>query len=313
MFVFLSASVSYDPITILLAVASIYFMMRYLKDFNLRNLFLFILISLLGILVKITIAPLTFFAFLIIIWEIFNKKKISSVKKIDFKTIIILVPIILALFFLCLIYLSNFFTYKTFFPSCKDVLGHEICYEYSALYRQEGYQFKVIDILTKEGVKAIFSSRLSIIEYIFSWTQRMLTTIYGITGFKVLNHSSWFISLYHVVFISLLTLVVRFYDIRNRMINKIMLVTISYSVFLLFYNYKTYLESGNFYARLQGRYIFPVLPIIYVILLYYITKINNKILRMFFILGVVLIWFYGCYIFFIFNYPSNWFQGLLYY
>lgn len=308
MFVFLNGAVNYDNPMNFLAISSVFFFIKYIKDLKIHYLLLFIVCSLLGILIKFTMLPLFVILSIILIYMVFVKRKYPKSIQIDFKNILLAPSILVMLFFIGKIYISNLVDYGSLTPSCDAVLGHDICISYGKIYMRDD-ALNRIDIFTKEGLDVVFDKRLSPFEYFFDWVQRISGTIYGITGHKTLDQSRWFVSFYPTLFLILFVVAIRKYSPKFVLVNILSIASVFYAFILFVYqNYRTYLITGNFGVALQGRYLFPVLPLFYIVMVYYVERINNRILRSILIIVLLLGWLYGCLYFFITNYPNSWFK-----
>ncbi|HCU57398.1 MAG TPA: hypothetical protein DF984_04085 [Anaerolineaceae bacterium] len=301
MFVFLSGGVSYDNLVNLVCFASIYYLVRVLKgkDF-LSNSLGWLINILMGSLIKYSILPLTLV--MGIVWLAYLIKNRKVIKILAPKGIgnIFLFCLFCLIFILNLsLYGGNLLKFHSLIPSCRDTFTTEICKTSSYAIREQ--ELALPEKLTL--VQAIKQGNPEPIRYFFDeWIREMLKRIYGIMGHK--NYFPINIAYFHVAFFWVLLLSFRY--IKKPDFTKISLAAIFvfYMLVLVIMNYNTELAYGfNKYVALQGRYLFPVIGIGYVLITHILTKTTNKLLRwgttaaliaLFLYSGPIrFIWYYG--------------------
>jgi hypothetical protein len=308
MFVFLSGGVSYDNPVNLACFAAIYFLIRVLKgkSFVVNSLTWWICIFIAS-LIKYSILPLTlvmgvtWLIFLIKNWKKLRIRPIMNVK------VIILLCLFIGLFSLNLfLYSRNLIKFHSLTPSCLDTFSSEICQASSyAIREQELALPEKLSLL-----QAIKQGHPEPVRYFFDeWAREMLKRIYGIMGHK--NYFPINIAYFHIAFFWILLLGFRY--IKKPDFTRISLaaIFIFYMLVLVAMNYNTELAYGfNKYIALQGRYLFPVIGIGYVLITHILTKTTNKVLRWGTLVALVGLFLYSGPIRFIWYYGSvftDWF------
>jgi hypothetical protein len=274
MFIFISSSVSYDNLTNLLSTMSIYFLIKFFKSNSVRMLLLLLLTMVIGGLTKISYLPLILFELLLIIgylakrYYIYYKNKQSSkiitplkIKLLKKDVFIIFTILIFGLMNLFL-YGKNIIEYKQLYPSCGKVFGNEVCLKYR---KQSQISKKIRDTSSQR-------TRKNILDFSINYTELALKRSVGIFGHKSILGNSL---LYQLIFVfTLFVFIFRMkYYIKNKQILIHIYLFVSYSAFVLLYNYKGYIVHKIFGAAIQGRYNFPVIASISIILAYIV--LNN--------------------------------------
>lgn len=306
MFVFISASVGYDPLVFLFSFLSIFLGLELLEKSSLKTLFFLAVSILLGMLTKISFLPLALIAGLFVLVDVFKKRKkyLKEIKdcfnnKEGLKFIVGgIVAICLLLFLVFNLYLGNVLKYGSLEPSCVQVMELENC--------MESGQFA-----SYLGLYEMAPPREQRIEpywYIPHWVYLMTDRIYGILGHKSMSLSYAQFMRYFFVGVMGLLLFIRKYNSENSKQNFLFVISLFYSLILMFYvNYQGYLSHGILHAAVQGRYLFPVIVPIYILVAYGLLSFKNRYIRMV-IFGLVLtIFLYGNVPFFIKNFTKDWF------
>lgn len=307
MFVFLSGSVSYDNLANLFSIASIYFLIRHLKEKKSSSLILWLIAITAGLLTKLTLAPLVLIEFVLLIWEYFKNRKLPKITKLRKSHYAGILLVVLFIVLNIIVYGVNIFRFKSLTPSCIQVLTHEECSK-NALYLRE-LTVERTDIYSKSGLLEVFDKRLSPYEYVFDWVLSMASRTYGVFGHRSYAISNWLASLYVVYFGGIFLLGVRKFKKEDKTLNSLVIIAAFYITFVLFFhNYLNYLKTGRYLLALQGRYLFPVLPVFYVASIAFVEKVKNKIFRTILLLSGLLLFFIGFILFFIDRFPVDWFN-----
>jgi len=277
MFVFLSGGVNYDNLSNLCAFAGIYYLVRVLKDkpFYFNSLAWMTWIGF-GTLSKITILPLA--AIMAAIWIFYIAKKRAQIGlqiRPNFLT-----GLLTALF--VIVATINFSTYgisllknKTIFPECRQILTDEQCA--NGVTAQRSIQENLPEKLTLLSV--IRDGYPDPIEWFLDfWITRISVMNYGIFG-----HLYYFpdipITFFRLFFILMLVITIRYWQKPDIALGSLLAVTVSYTLVLLQTNYQAELISGFKHIAIQGRYIFPVIGIIYILMAYYLSQPPNTFAR----------------------------------
>jgi hypothetical protein len=274
MFVLLSGGVNYDNPANMFCAAGAYFLVRVFKgsDF-LSNSFLWMIFIALGTWTKETILPLALV--MAVVWGIFvyqNWSKITFWPGINLRTItlIIILTIVLAANFS--IYGMNIIRYQSVTPSCRDVYTDEFCLN-TPLARRRA------ELALPEKPTVLQAFRQGYpepIRYGFDiWIRAMLMKIFGIMG----GQESYYpinISYFHILFFWMMALMVRYFRKTTFTFYSLIAIVGFYAITLFIKNYDTDLAYGFIQVAHQGRYIFPVIGIIFTLFSYGLFKVPNR-------------------------------------
>lgn len=306
MFVFISASIGYDPLVLMFSFLSIFLVLKLLKGNSLVSLLLLTISLLAGMLTKISFLPIVLIVGGFIIVHVFKRKerylkeiRNSLKQKEKLKHLISLLVTMCFFLFLSLnLYLGNIIKYKSVTPSCIQLMTEEDC--------MKSGEFSSYSEIHKKAPPR--EERIKPYWYIPHWVYLMTDRIYGILGHKSMSLSYAQFMRYFFVGVMGLLLFIRKYNSENSKQNFLFVISLFYSLILMFYvNYQGYLSHGILHAAVQGRYLFPVIVPIYILAAYGLLSFKNRYIRMV-IFGIVLaIFLYGNVPFFIKNFTKDWF------
>jgi len=308
MLTFLSAFVTYDNLTNLLAAMSVYSLLAFFKTRSAATLAASLVCQLAGCLTKITFLPLVpVLGILLIIHEIRNLRGLPAALMICFRnnmwrSSIVALTLLFGLALNIQLYGGNYFNYGTITLETTDVLPLESALQYRLTAR--GYIFK----LFKEGrvsktqaiemtaridhpgdrADAVFMIEnyakfktgeirlMGLPEYMALWTERMAAGIFGVFGH--LQIANYWPTIAPVALLAVLTLIAFLIKWRpwdaNCFPSYLMVIAGFYAFFLMYrFNYQEYLDNGAPYVSLHGRYIFPVIGPIYILASIYLIRL----------------------------------------
>jgi hypothetical protein len=294
MFVFLSGGVNYDNLANLFSSAGLLFFVRVFTRNNfIKNSLAWIIMIGLGTLVKFTILPLGLAMSLV--WLLFLNKFRRNIFPIELWNHGEIVLTCLTLVILAgnfAIYGINLIRYQTLTPPCREILSEEQC-ETSIFERRAREIARPSKISIEESIAQGYPSPIKYAAV--DWVYNMLMRSFGMIG-----HKSYFpiqiISLYQILFYGmlLLGLINLFYRRRVSLVNLSLLwIIIFYASVLLIKNYSSELLHNFTHIGFQGRYIFPVITIIYVLYAKVIKSTPIWVPRMFILVVTIIVFFYG--------------------
>ena len=335
MFSFLSASINYDNLANLLAVLAIYMLFQFKEDRKLTQLLSFGIIILLGILTKLAFLPLAVVLALILIPQLFSRIDLKSRGK----------QIILGLVFTLLAILSiqlyghNIIAFKNINPGCEQILSTEQCMEWRIFARQRiigdyraGTTTKAEAIsqamkinhpaekrdtlylieITKPNQlqKTRPKPKLNRLQYSVNWTQLMSQRFFWIMGHIAMHKQPTQNLPYIIIFFGSLGLIIK--SIIKRQFSDYQLILLGaflfYALVLMQYqNYSNYIHSGVLALAVQGRYLFPVLVPLYLLITTSMLSITNKWWQWFVLAGVALVFIWGDFPFFLSHATKGWY------
>jgi hypothetical protein len=308
MFSLLSASVSYDNLTNLLAAMSIYYLFAFFKARSGNLLAASILCQLAGSLTKITILPLVLVLnILLLVHEFRNLRSLPSALKCYFQTsglrnLVLALLVLVALGLNLQLYAGDYLRYGTLTPPMSVVLSPEAAMNYRLdergmifnRYKEGKISYMDALILTGEikhpGDKADTFYLLmnyekmkrnpqlwmSPFEYAKFWYETMLATVFGIKGhLGMFKSPPWMVPIHVLMALAALGFIVRWRP-RDAGWRAPSLAAIAafYAGFLMYeINYDSYLNYGEPSLTVYGRYLFPILVPVYVLLCHYLLQI----------------------------------------
>lgn len=293
MFVFLSGGISYDSLTNFSSALGIYFLVRTLKGraFVPNSLAWFICVSF-GALVKHTVLPLA--AIMFVVWLIYvvRNRKSVSLRFNDQKIIVYGLIIVLLILVGLNVYLYgvNLVKFQSLRPSCYDVFSDEICdnSEFVIRARELGLPQKLTLV---EAFKQGFPDP---IRFTFDiWIREMLKRTFGIMG-GADNYFPINITYFHVALYWIVLLGFRYLKKIPYALKSLIIIFVFYTVVLIYTNYDSELAYGFYkYIALQGRYIFPVIGVAFVLSTYIIEQVKSRFLKFSTIAALVILFFYS--------------------
>lgn len=265
MFVFLSASINYDGLFIFLTLTSVLFTVLLIqKQTFLRSITLVVSI-IIGMLVKINFLPIAFILVAILFWES-RKNLVLTIYRIkstmrQSKGYNAMVGVLAILLFSLLMqrYVINLASYGTFDPKCKEVLTVEQCRENPIFSRNEKLDTKTPPAVTKNTT-----------EYVSDWFILMSERTFGIFAHKSTGPVRIIqISIEVILGLGLIA-TLRKYSKRHKALGTLITVSVFYTLTLVVDNYMRYQRYGSFTFAVQGRYMFAVLPLMYLVITNYL-------------------------------------------
>jgi len=278
MYVFLSGGVSYDNLANLFSLAGLYFLVRVFngKDFY-QNSFLWMINICLGTLVKMPIIPLAFS--MVIVWIFFvlrNREKISHINMSEIYNYVLFLILLFLVIGNIKIYGVNLYRYGALEPKCEQVLSKSLC-ELSLFHirlQELGLEHKLSVI---ESIQLGYPQPIS---YFFdSWINHMLIRIYGILGHLV-YYPHLIVIFYRLLFFWCFAIALKYIRKLPFPLFSIFGIFFFYTITVFITNYNYELTFGFKQIAIQGRYIFPVISLFYVLLTYIIMHITNSKIKL---------------------------------
>jgi len=311
MFSFLSASVSYDNLTNLLAAMAVYYLLAFFRKGRGNLLALSVLCQLAGCLAKLTLLPLVpILGILLVIHEARSLRTVPPAltgwfRNSGWRGMTLAAGIAVGLVLNVRLYGGNYYRFGTLAPGSLQVLPLEQALKYRLAARayifdrlKEGgisldQAHRMTSIIKHPGdresadymidnyaeAKAGRLKTMGLAEYFPLWVGRMAAGIFGIFGhLAIANEWPTIAPIAFLELLSLIAIVVRWRP-REEGAIPAYLATIAgaYGFFLMYeVNYLDYLDSKAFYTSLQGRYIFPVIGPLYVLTSYYLLRLFRR-------------------------------------
>ena len=308
MFSLLSASVSYDNLTNLLAAMAIYYLFAFFKERSGGFLVASIICQLAGCLTKITFLPLVLgLGLLLFIYESRYLGRLPAsvahhLRTSNFRGWISILAILVTLGLNFNLYGRNYLNYGVLYPSMQQVLSPETAMQYRLAARgmifnqyREG-KISYMDALLLAGeikhpgdksdtfyllmnyekLKRNPQLWLGPLQYVKVWFETVLATIFGIKAHMPMYKDPQYLTpIYLVLALSLFGFIARWRPRESGWLPA-SLATIAcyYAGYLLYMvNYDNYLNYGVPGITLQGRYLFPIIGPVYVLLCHYLLQL----------------------------------------
>jgi len=307
MFSLLSASVSYDNLTNLLAVMAIYYALAYYRYRTGNLLAAALLCQLAGCLTKITLLPLALVLDLLLAAWILYRRRESLAELRAYLTsrghALWQVPLILVLLGCNLqLYGGNYLHYGTLAATMSVVLTPEISlqdrigarerifslYESGKISYMDALQMTgemthagdksdtFFLLMNYQGLRANPKLWLGPLAYTKIWFQEMSSTIFGIKAHLPMYKGTRYLApVYLVLALALGGFLARWRPrVSGWLPGALALISCFYALVLLVkVNYPAYTYYGTPGITLQGRYLFPVLAPLYLLVCYYLLDL----------------------------------------
>ncbi len=343
MFSFLSAFVSYDNLTNLLAAMAIYYLLAFFRDRNGDLLAASILCQLAGSLTKLTFLPLVLIlTILLVVHELGNLRGLPRallgwVKTIRWQRAALMAGLLITLALNVQLYGGNYVRYGAVDPEMYRVLSPDKAMHYrlaaQAMIFNEFKEGRIskeealamtsqIDhpgdrnetIYMIENYAALKADRVKLIgplAYTAFWVRQMAAGTYGIFGhLQMANRGP---TIWPFAALGLLTILAFALRWRPRdagwIPSSLAAIVVLYGLFLLYgINYQIYLDQGAIGSALQGRYIFPVLGPIYVLSIYYLMQLfRNRYAKIGIALTAAMVFIYSDFPYFLLRDTPDWY------
>lgn len=290
MFVFLSSMINYDNLFVLLSLLSIHLVLGLSKKLSINKIMSLMLVTACGLLVKISFLPIALSSIIILLvrlWQTRQKvfkslaqEMAHNLRRALFGTVTLTLMTSVLCGFAMYKYISNVVSYHTYSPGCEKVLTMEQCYENSVYKRNK--------ILNSDAPPNI---KISTSEYVSSWTSIMLDRTFGIFGHKITQPTKLIATWYQVLFALSVIAIIKRYRKGDRQTNLTLVIISFYTVTLIYNGYTGYHESGLIDLAIQGRYLFAVLPVMYLFANKYILELFSTKLKFVYVLATLSIFF----------------------
>jgi len=307
MFVFISGAVSYDPMAILFCFSGAYFLIRAFKmnEFWKSSLMSLLMVGL-GCLVKYPVTP---FAFITVIsWLIFFFKKHKLLPKFEIKpNLVLLLTVVIVLMANVILYGRNLILYRGLTPDCVELFTKTQC-ELSPYYQ------RAVAIGVPDKPSLLGSIRQGgptpLAYFLDSWNRLMLQSIYGILA-HIDYEPRHIISFFQAFYLMIALLAARFVRKLDLPWAFLTLISAFYTTVVFFTNISSELAFNYTHAAaIQGRYLFPIIGLVYLLVTWVIVNIKSSWARSTVIAYAILLFLYSGPIKFILNWNTifkDWF------
>lgn len=300
MFTFVSAAVSYDPLSTLFAALSLYYLILFLRGRLLANLLLGCLFSLAGTLTKSVLLP---YCLGLLLALAFNERKrlLGAMKSFSFHLVSFRGrDAVLAVLCFCLfganlaLYGGNYLRFGTVLPAMNQVLPIEACLQnrlFARDYAVREYQSGKLTLLEAQRIvlqirdpgdraaawnrlaEAVnvkqqgASPRMGRWRYAREWVEVVVSRTYSVAAhLSLFKYPRDFYPYYATFLLAALMWAFRGRGLFLPGMGAVSIVAFFYSLFLMqVVNYMIYTVTGSMGLALTGRYMFPVLIPLYLL------------------------------------------------
>lgn len=307
MFSLMSASVSYDNLTNFLAAMAVFYLMAYFRHRSGNLLAAALLAQLLGCLTKITFLPLTLVLTLLLIGhEARNVRCFPTALKCWLlasgrRTWLLMLLIVIALVLNLNLYAGNFLRYGVINPSMPMVLSAGIAMNYRLeargliFDRYKRGEISYMDalmlageikhpgdkadtfglLMNYENLKRNPGLWLGPLAYAKVWFINMVATTFGIKAHLIMvKDLHYLIPLYVVMVLALLGFIIRWRPRSGWLPPCLIAIVCFYAGYLMVeINYSSYQQYGAPGITLYGRYLFPLLVPLSVLVCHYLLRL----------------------------------------
>ena len=308
MFSLLSASVSSDNLTNLLAAASIYFLFAFFKERSGDLLAASILCQLAGCLTKITFLPLALALNVLLCAYEFPRVRslpaglLGYFRTSTVKRSLLLLTMLLGLGMNLDLHARNYLRFGTLSPSMSDLFPARIATQYRIAARETIFReysegrISYMDALVMAGEIAHPGDKadtfyllmnyenlkrnpqlwLGPLPYAKLWLESMMASVFGIKGhIPMFKDARALLPVGLLLALSLAGFLVRWRPRGSGWLAPCLAALVVFYAGFLFYkiNYPSYLNYGAPGITLQGRYLFPVIAPFYALFCHYLLQL----------------------------------------
>jgi hypothetical protein len=346
MFSLLSASVSYDNLTNLLAAMAIYYLFAFFKERSEGLLAASILCQLAGCLTKVTFLPLVLgLGLLFLIHESRNLGGLPAsvrhyLQTLNLRGWISILAIFVALGMNLNLYGRNYLNYGVLYPSMQQVLSPETAMQYRLAARglifnqyREG-KISYMDalllageikhpgdksdtfylLMNYENLKRNPNLWMTPFQYLKVWFESVAATIFGIKAhLPMYKDSRYLIPIYLLFAFSLSGFIARWRPGQSGWLPPCLALIAGYYAGFLLYrvNYDNYLNYGVPGITLQGRYLFPIMGPFYVLLCIYLLRLfRSDYIRISLALATAILFIAYDFPWFLAHATPNWYEWM---
>ncbi len=300
MFTFISAMVSYDNLVNLLAVLSVYLMLKLLEKGGRIYFWGWTLTLLAGSLTKVAFLPLVLLEGMVVAFhyrKIFPDLWQSRVKRAEHA----LIALVLAFGLLNLtLYGRNLIRYRAIDPPLDRVIGLDRAIGHNWLFRK----FHNLRVTRNER------ERIPIQRFVGEYVNTTLDRTYGILGHKTLTKSIAEIIGFKVIAVFyVLMVLLSFRKIcQDKKLSALLFISVGYLAVVFLNNYLGYLGHYSFGEALQGRYNFPVLALLLIIANYSLFSVLGRKWGIAVFMVIISFFIFEDFIWFYLNASPDWFR-----
>jgi len=343
MFSFLSASVSPDNLANLLAAMAVYYLLAFFKVRSGHLLAAAILCQLAGCLTKSSfLALLPVLSLLFLIHEGRNLRHFPAAlrgyfESTGYKAWLAALMILIAFGLNLQLHAADYLKYGSLTPKMSDVIPVEKAVENRIaarenifrLYTEEKITYMEALVMTGEikhpgdkadtffllmnyeNLKRNPSLWMSLPQYVIVWFEGVTGSIFGIKAHQpMFKGFNYLVPFYVVMALAILAFLIRWRPRESGWLSPCLAVIVCFYVVFIMYriNFGSYLYYGTPGITLQGRYLFPVIAPVYVLMCHYLLILfRAEYLRLTVALATALLFVASDFPYFLMHATPKWF------
>lgn len=300
MFVWISAAVNYDNLSLLTFLLFTYLALLLLRKPSVILLSSSIIVSLLAVLIKVTIAPtillLAAICLMIMIYRrnqflvSFKKSWAGHLSTDKLQLFIVGILLVVSLLIFTERVIGNLVSYGSVSPKCDQIHSVESCLNHFIYKRGIDQRVKL-----EESISLGVRPEANIAQFTDRWPTIMYERLYYYFGHKTFGSNP----ISELAKVALVLLVVVALSIKKLPVLKsneekiLLAITIFYIAQLFLYNMKAYVKFGEILGGYQGRYLLPVIPFAYYFIFQLINSARNSLSggtrRLFTVVAVIIV------------------------
>lgn len=298
MFSFLGAVISYDTMVNMFLVISFWSLLLYLKQdiHKAKYVFVWTTTSLLACATKLSALPFVFLGFLVISF-LTLKNKIKFLEGLSKPKTIFSIIIICSFFFINFYtYGMNILKYHKLVPVCSQVMQHEECLNNHIYQRSLDYGDAAIQSREGKRIRELLltDERMNPFDFFFDWEASITPRLYGIFSHTSVVFPRNFSFVYTVIFLLLMIPFIRYVKKTDGQILISFFLMLGYVLILAYLtHYDSYLKMNSLNIAMQGRYLLPIIPAAYLVMVWSLTRIRNDGLKKLILIVILLIFLCG--------------------
>lgn len=267
MFVFLSSSINYDNLFTLVALTFVELTLRLWRTFSFRVFVPYVLVFFTGCFIKVSFLPIALASMVLLMVKI-RRRDIKLLPGQFYHFVSTSSRWLLGLYVIMFLIFATLFIqhfavnavrYHAITPACDRINTAEQCREDFIYARSE---------IFRNG--QVTKPTISTFQYAATWADVMRRRTIGILGSKNIENTSIISSWSQIMLVVSPLIIVWGLRKKDSLILVLLAVSAFYTLCLFLTNRSTYHNTGVYDLSVQGRYLFPVLPPLLLIVNHYI-------------------------------------------
>lgn len=289
MFTFIFSAISYDNLFIFLSLSSVLLLIKLYKKVEASLILLFLISLTAGLLTKINFLPVAFIIFILFAFKyykklgwLFNRFRKTFSDSMKLNVLLSIIFVFLGVLFIQR-YIVNEVSYGSFNPACEKTRTIQQC-RGSDLYVRNEMIYAPNHPTAKESLPT----------YIKAWVPMIENRSLGVFAHKEFKANKVVMAWSTAILLVGALLLLQSWKSLNEPIRLLVYISVFYIAVLFVENIHNYHASGRIGFAVHGRYLFNVLPFLYLISNYLILeKLKRPVIKLGYA-GITAIIFLAC-------------------